>query len=345
MDLVFNKRIAFSIAKRRGIWYGREYHNGKRVSEKSLGTKLKKEADSWLQQMNAVKYSPDLQKRLSGGKRYFGDEIEKFRKRTVDLVSKTSQKSGIAYDSRIRWCFDMVPKDKALDDITKDDLQDWYSELLHQLAPTTIKGILRLAKAFFKENEIEPNPIDFLKCPKITRTERPFWTLEEISKILEAAPDDANHRFWVIMAFGGLRAQEAVDLDWNDLDLNKRTLTIRNGKGNKSRIIPLHQVILEELAQTDVLERRGEIIKGLKTHPYARLLVLQRTVKNWKFQAPGPATLHRFRHSFASNLIRNGANIKSVQLLMGHANINITLDTYGHLLPGDLEKAVSLLNS
>jgi len=342
MELVFNQKITFSISKRRGIWYGREYHNGKRVSEKSLGTKLKKEADMWMQQMNAVKYSPELQKRLSGKKRYFGEEIEKYRKRSVDLVSKSSQKSGIAYDSRIRRCFDMVPKDMVLEDITKDDLQNWYSELL-VLAPKTIKEVLRLAKAFFNDMGVVPNPVASFKVPKIQQRERPFWTLEEIARILTKAPSTGDRLFWALMAYAGLRSQEAMDLEWGDISLDNNQLTVRNGKGNKARVIPIHSVILAELAKFPQSERTGMVVNVQPKTAFGRLKLLKRILAGEEFQVPGPVTLHRFRHSFASNLIRNGANVKSVQLLMGHANINITLDTYGHLLPGDLEKAICLL--
>jgi integrase len=56
---------------------------------------------------------------------------------------------------------------------------------------------------------------------------------------------------------------------------------------------------------------------------------------------PGKAHAHRFRHSFGSNLIRAGVNIKIVQTLMRHESITLTLDTYGHILDTDCEKAIS----
>jgi len=56
----------------------------------------------------------------------------------------------------------------------------------------------------------------------------------------------------------------------------------------------------------------------------------------------GDSHLHRFRHSFASNLLRMGRSIKAVQMLMRHENVTLTLNIYGHLLPSDLEQAAEL---
>ena len=83
----------------------------------------------------------------------------------------------------------------------------------------------------------------------------------------------------------------------------------------------------------------------LQCNPLPHIRSLSSSVKvaarNAGIEFQGEATNHRFRHSFASNLIRAGADIKSVQLLMRHENVEITLNTYSHLLGADLEKAVN----
>lgn len=102
------------------------------------------------------------------------------------------------------------------------------------------------------------------------------------------------------------------------------------GKGDKMAKVPVSTRLRAEL------ERYG------KPLPHIRSLSssVKVAARNSGIEFQGEATNHRFRHSFASNLIRAGADIKSVQLLMRHENVEITLNTYSHLLGADLEKAV-----
>jgi len=76
--------------------------------------------------------------------------------------------------------------------------------------------------------------------PKIVRTERPFWTVEEIQKTLGLAPDLCKRIYRTLMAYSRLRSQEEYDLKWGDLDLEKKELTVAKGKGCKSRVVPMH---------------------------------------------------------------------------------------------------------
>jgi hypothetical protein len=65
----------------------------------------------------------------------------------------------------------------------------------------------------------------------------------------------------------------------------------------------------------------------------------------WKAAEPGRITLHECRHSYASLMIAAGVNAKALSTFMGHANISITLDRYGHLMPGSEDEAAKLLNT
>ena len=100
---------------------------------------------------------------------------------------------------------------------------------------------------------------------------------------------------------------------------------------------------LNKMAKVPVSTRlRAELERYGKPLPHIRSLSssVKVAARNAGIEFQGEATNHRFRHSFASNLIRAGADIKSVQLLMRHENVEITLNTYSHLLGADLEKAV-----
>ena len=72
--------------------------------------------------------------------------------------------------------------------------------------------------------------------------------------------------------------------------------------------------------------------------------MMKKILSGVEFAKQGKSNHHRFRHSFASNLLRRGASIKQVQKLLGHEDIRTILDTYGHLMPDDLHRAVEMLS-
>jgi integrase len=74
-------------------------------------------------------------------------------------------------------------------------------------------------------------------------------------------------------------------------------------------------------------------------------LLRRRTASAWKRGTVDPITLHECRHTFASLMIAAGVNAKALSTYMGHANISITLDRYGHLMPGNEEEAAGLLDA
>lgn len=154
-----------------------------------------------------------------------------------------------------------------------------------------------------------------------------FWTVEQVNAILDNSPNPEHRVTWALMAFAGLRKDEAARI--GDGDIHDGYIHII-GKGNKMARIPVSRRLSSEL------ERFGKPLPHLRS----RSLTVKKAAKYAGIDFQGEATNHRFRHSFASNLIRAGADIKSVQLLMRHENVEITLNTYSHLLGEDLEKAV-----
>jgi len=327
--------------KKNGFWELRTNKNGRRISQKSLKTKKKSEASAALALANASRFAPGLM----GPEEYipFSQALEDFRRQEVALAGKTSNLSAIAYNNRLQACKSMLPENKNIFQVVPRDLQAWYLALINQYAPKTTREILRLVRKLFDHYEIHPNPAARLKAPKKDATERPFWTMDEIRAILDRAPSPGDKMYWSIMAYQGLRSAEASALKWSEVDLKRREITILTGKGKISRVLPIHPEILAMLQEEVSRAPTGLVVQGVNRHSYSRLRVLKIATADLSFQRSGPVTLHRFRHSFASNLLRAGCNIKAVQLLMGHSSIKTTLDTYGHLLPEDLDKTIGML--
>lgn len=165
---------------------------------------------------------------------------------------------------------------------------------------------------------------------KVKKSRRDFWTTEQVDRIIANAPDPKTRLLWSFMAFAGLRVSEAVAMRPEKIYDGKIHVI---GKGDKPATIPVCPRLRREIERYD-----GEW--DFSFSQYA----LEKTAKKAIPEGfPGKAHAHRFRHSFGSNILRanKGINLMVVRDLMRHDNITLTIDTYGHLLDSDTEKAVS----
>ncbi len=179
---------------------------------------------------------------------------------------------------------------------------------------------------------------------------------EEMKTVMSL--DNIFHRAIMLLLYHtGLRVSELVSLSINDVMYSdatfKNQLTV-TGKGNKQRTIPLSQKAKENLFVL-IEDSKGKLKKLFNQD--SPLIVTQkrtRMTREWvskiikKFREDNKIELqltpHVFRHQFATSLIKRGANMKTVQTLLGHSSIAITLDTYTHTTNEDMRKAVSLLD-
>lgn len=186
------------------------------------------------------------------------------------------------------------------------------------------------------------NVFSKVKPPKIQKPIRSFWTMDQIKKILENCTDKQVRLCFAFMAYCGLRITETLNLKWEHLTDN--SIKIVNGKGGKSAVLPIAQAIKDEIklyTENTHTQRHGEY--KIFTVP---LHVIKRELKNACASSciGGHNHLHKFRHSFASNLLRNGGNIIAVSKLMRHATPSMTLNVYSHVLPDDLGDTLKLLD-
>lgn len=218
--------------------------------------------------------------------------------------------------------------------------------------PQTVKGITKRNKkmtlqAFFNwilsTYDIDKkNVFSKVKSPKVQKPIREFWTPEQIKIIIEACTDKQIKLAFALMAFCGLRISETLNLRW--CNLTKKTIAIVNGKGGKSVVLPL-----SEKAQQAITEYTNGTAQQPNSENKIFTISIDNIVKHLKIVCKqkgigGHNHPHKFRHSFASNLLRNGGNIIAVSKLMRHATPSITLNIYAHILPNDLEQTLKLLD-
>lgn len=222
---------------------------------------------------------------------------------------------------------------KRISDITNKEISETFLESGESLSPITYRNRKAILSTFFNYLvdvlEILPhNPIrKAIPRRKIPKKKRDFWTADQIDRIIANAPNPRARLLWSFMAFAGLRVSEAKAMQPESI--HDGYIYVK-GKGDKEAKIPICPRLQREIDRYD----------GEWKFSFAEETLRKVAAKAIPEGFPGKAHAHRFRHSFGSNLIRAGVNIKIVQTLMRHESINLTLDTYGHILDTDCEKAI-----
>ena len=247
--------------------------------------------------------------------------------------------------------------------ITRHHLQDLADAItVRGVAPSTVRNAMLPLRAIYRDAKhrdlVATNPTVGLLLPaargRRERTTRP----EEATHLLEALPRD-DQAVWATAMYGGLRRGELLALRWCDIDLDQGLIHVRRSwDGSKGPILPKTHAGSRRVPLPEVL--RGYLISHRLRHPAAEGDVLafgsgpdapfepvglyRRARMAWKRAGLDPILLHECRHSYASFMIAAGVNAKSLSSYMGHASITITLDRYGHLLPGNEATAAALFD-
>lgn len=178
----------------------------------------------------------------------------------------------------------------------------------------------------------------------------------ETATLLAALPQ-ADRPVWAAAMYAGLRAGELQALRWEDVDLDRGLLRVRRSWDQyegliapKSRAgvraVPILARLRVQLAEhRELLPATGFVFGREPERPCDRSVLLNRATRIWKAADLKPISLHECRHTFASLMIAAGVNLKALQVFMGHASITVTLDLYGHLMPGSETEAIALADA
>lgn len=154
-----------------------------------------------------------------------------------------------------------------------------------------------------------------------------------------------DKRAIVVMLYAGLRLSEVADLAWADVDMARRSLIVRRGKGGKWRTVPMHEVVSAWLDRVPAAERVGHVTGqrgGRKVS--GKTLAKMFEQGGWVRESGLEISAHDLRHAFALALLRSGVDIRTIQVLLGHASL-ATTQIYLHLDLKDKERAIGLLPS
>ncbi len=229
-----------------------------------------------------------------------------------------------------------------------EDLERYVAQLRADgLAGSTIARRTAAARSFFRHLVLlgtrQDNPAAELTLPRRTRRLPRTLSPGEAERLVEAAagtqPRDLRDRALVELLYGaGLRVSEAVGLDKSGVDLDLRLVRCI-GKGDKERIVPVGRQAIDALQRylsrgRPHLDRRhrAELFLNAQGGPLTRagaFLILRRLAAKAGLE-PGRVHPHLLRHSFATHLLEGGADLRSVQEMLGHADLSTT-ELYTHV--------------
>lgn len=221
-----------------------------------------------------------------------------------------------------------------------------HKNILHQALDEAVKAGL-----------LPSNPCRYLILPKSERHEASYYTAQQLQQLFDVIRDEPLYPLVKITALYGLRRSELLGLKWDSIDFENGTLTIRHTVSKVTKVVekdktknassyrsfpllPEAKRIFQAAKFAEEQNRRlfgkayqenGYVFKWPDGHPYSPDYVTDKFSALLKKHELPHIRFHELRHSCASLLINNGFSLKDVQEWMGHADIKMTANIYGHL--------------
>jgi integrase len=241
-------------------------------------------------------------------------------------------------------------------------LQDFADELFSAgLSPSTIRNTMLPLRAIYRRalhrGEVAINPTLNLALPAVRGKRDRIARADEATALLEALPS-SERALWATALYAGLRMGELQALDWADINLDENLINVRRSWDRQTgfiepksqagkRRVPLTQTLRNYLLQHRLQQGTGGagpvFPNSHGRRAFTPSVTNQRAKNAWATAGLTPITLHECRHTYAAYMIAAGINPKALSTYMGHSSITVTLDRYGHLLPGNEHEAATLL--
>lgn len=270
------------------------------------------------------------------------DAIQSF----IQYLHNTKKSSGnteVSYERDLKK-LDQFLREQGIDDVTQVTATNLNSYMLYmerrRFAPSTVSRSVASIRAFYqylvKIKEISENPSESLHPPKVEKKMPEILTVEEVDLLLAQpkgnTPKGMRDRAMLELLYAtGIRVSELIHLELSDVNLQLGFLTCR--ESGRERMVPFGSVAKKAL-QAYLTEARPGFVKEedgplLFTNCSGKVMSRQGFWKILKGYAGAAGiqadiTPHTLRHSFAAHLLQNGADLKSLQEMLGHSDISTT---------------------
>ncbi|GAB4311280.1 MAG: tyrosine recombinase XerC [Bacteroidales bacterium] len=258
-----------------------------------------------------------------------------------------------AYESDLRQFYHFISEEYSINSpsqITRDMIRSWVYLLLEEehLSSRSVNRKLSALKTYYrflrKTDQQLKSPLKQIVLPKTNKKLPQFVSKDEMMRlqdetIFKKGFEGARDRFMItLLYYTGIRLEELINIKTSDLDLSRMELKVM-GKRNKERIIPLHKKV--RIAALEYMNERIKRIESPEASPaplfitikgkpvYKRLV--HRVVNEYlgKVSTLNKRSPHILRHTFATHMLNNGADLNAIKELLGHANLAAT-QVYTH---------------
>jgi integrase len=336
------------VYKRGKIWYIDYYANGRRIRERIGENKKLAQTVLRKRKVEVAEYKHLDIKRDK--KVTFEDFAQKF----YNLHSRVNKKPS-AFD-RDKFLINKLGeffRGCYISGITPMMVEEYKAKRIReQKKPATINREVACLKCIINKaiewGYMHDNPVRKVKLLKENNTRMRFLKREEVERLLkecdELTKKDPRYKHLkpalIIALNTGLRKRELLDLKWQDIDLQTGIIYLTDTKNNERREAPMNEIVKKTFSEIRRYPGSPYIFHNKDGDKYYKL------DKSF-FTALKKSGIidfhwHDLRHTFASHLVMNGVDIKTVQELMGHKSIEMTL-RYSHLSQGHKQSAVELL--
>lgn len=346
-------------------------NNGKKHHYRSKMFLTKKEA-----QKAEREYINDIEKNNIKESITLGELMNEHFEYQKDKVKYTTQHN---YKKKLSHFKSLI--DIKISDLNINDIEKWKEEINNKLTPAGtplatrtkndlfkyLKSILNYGTKWHDFNFASMyNKMTNFNNPNELPKEMEFYTYEEFKKFISVEDDIRFKTLFETLYYCGLRRGEIRGLTWNNIDFDRKELSIKQNVVNVSgdsgywlittpktktsmRIIPMPNNLVSDMK---LLKEESKKIYGFEEKwfvfgdiaPIHPDVLRRRKNENAKKAGVKQIRIHDFRHSCASLLINNGANITMVAKYLGHSKIDETLNTYSHMFKNKLDNIVDTIN-
>jgi len=269
------------------------------------------------------------------------------------LSTGASKNTLAAYRSDLK-IFNKWLAGKSFISINSKHIQDYFSDRQkNNIGSSTQARILTCLHSFYQyllaNQLIKKDPTEQLSHPKLEKKLPVFLNIQEVEKLLEAPSSSSlfgqrDRAMLELLYSCGLRVSELINLSYHNINLKEEFIRI-HGKGNKERVLPMGEVAIDYLMKYET-NARPVLLKNGQSDSYFlsnRGSAMSRQnffyiIKAYANQVgiDKPLSPHSLRHAFATHLVQKGADLRSVQLMLGHSDISST-QLYTHIQNAQLK--------
>ncbi len=269
------------------------------------------------------------------------------------LSTGASKNTLAAYRSDLK-IFNKWLAGKSFISVNSKHIQDYFSDRQkNNIGSSTQARILTCLHSFYQyllaNQLIKNDPTEQFSHPKLEKKLPVFLNIQEVEKLLEAPSSSSlfgqrDRAMLELLYSCGLRVSELINLSYHNINLKEEFIRI-HGKGNKERVLPMGEIAIDYLLKYET-NARPVLLKNGQSDSYFlsnRGSAMSRQnffyiIKAYANQVgiDKPLSPHSLRHAFATHLVQKGADLRSVQLMLGHSDISST-QLYTHIQNAQLK--------